>query len=91
MRQQEDPSSVLRGAAHDPPPQLLGFSMVSILFFISSAKYNVLIEKKNIGVFQFLYFFSSFWGQFGPNCTTFLLAGAPACPMHTACIPAASP
>ncbi len=24
---------------------------------------------------QFLYFFSSFWGQFGPNCITFLLAG----------------
>ena len=22
-----------------------------------------------------IYFFSSFWGQFGPNCTTFLLAG----------------
>ena len=28
-----------------------------------------------IGTFQFIYFFSSFWGQFGPNCTTFLLAG----------------
>ena len=26
-------------------------------------------------MFQFIYFFSSFWGQFGPNCTTFLLAG----------------
>lgn len=29
------------------------------------------------GTFQFIYFFSSFWGQFGPNCTTFLLAGMP--------------
>lgn len=29
------------------------------------------------GTFQFIYFFSSFWGQFGPNCTTFLLAGVP--------------
>jgi hypothetical protein len=29
-----------------------------------------------IHTFQFIYFFSSFWGQFGPNCTTFLLAGA---------------
>ena len=62
--------------------QLLGFSMVSILFFISAAKYSVLIEKKNIGVFQFIYFFSSFWGQFGPNCTTFLLAGAPSKPCN---------
>jgi len=26
-------------------------------------------------VFQFIYFFSSFWNQFGPNCTTFLVAG----------------
>lgn len=25
-------------------------------------------------VFQFIYFFSSFWNQFGPNCTTFLVA-----------------
>ncbi|GAB4816605.1 hypothetical protein N2152v2_003651 [Parachlorella kessleri] len=24
---------------------------------------------------QFLYFFSSFWNQFGPNCTTWLVAG----------------
>ena len=28
-------------------------------------------------VFQFIYFFSSFWNQFGPNCTTFLVAGEP--------------
>ena len=32
-----------------------------------------------IHTFQFIYFFSSFWGQFGPNCTTFLLAGAAVC------------
>jgi len=50
--------------------------MVSVLFWVSAGKYNWLIEKNNIGVFQFIYFFSSFWGQFGPNCTTFLLAGA---------------
>ena len=56
--------------------QLLGFVMVSVLFWVSAGKYNWLIEKNNIGVFQFIYFFSSFWGQFGPNCTTFLLAGA---------------
>ena len=56
--------------------QQLGFIMVSVLFWVSAGKYNWLIEKNNIGVFQFIYFFSSFWGQFGPNCTTFLLAGA---------------
>ena len=51
--------------------------MVSVMYFISAAKYTVLIEKKNNGIFQFIYFMASFWGQFGPNCTTFLLAGAP--------------
>ena len=45
----------------------------------TAGKYTTLIKKNNIGVFQFIYFFSSFWGQFGPNCTTFLLAGAKPC------------
>jgi len=56
--------------------QQLGFIMVSVLFWVSAGKYDWLVRKNNIGVFQFIYFFSSFWGQFGPNCTTFLLAGA---------------
>jgi len=55
--------------------QLIGFTMVSILFFISAGKYHTLTQDNYIGLFQFIYFFSSFWGQFGPNCTTFLLAG----------------
>ena len=50
--------------------------MVSILYFICAAKYDQLTKKSNAGVFEFLYFFASFWGQFGPNCTTWLLAGA---------------
>lgn len=45
--------------------QLLGFVMVTILFFVSAALFPVLILPANIGVFQFIYFFSSFWGQFG--------------------------
>jgi hypothetical protein len=56
--------------------QLIGFVMVSVLYWISAGKYPWLTRKNNIGVFQFIYFFQSFWGQFGPNCTTFLLAGA---------------
>ena len=60
-----------------PCVQQLGFIMVSVLFWVSAGKYDWLVRKNNIGVFQFIYFFSSFWGQFGPNCTTFLLAGAP--------------
>ena len=60
-------------------PQLLGFTMVSILFFISAGAYPWLTQRRNTGLFEFIYYFSSFWGQFGPNCTTWLLAG-----MHSA-------
>ena len=49
--------------------------MVSVLYWISAGKYPWLTLPSHIGVFQFIYFFQSFWSQFGPNCTTFLLAG----------------
>ena len=55
--------------------QLMGFAADGILFYIAAAVYPSLISKKGLPSFQFIYFFSSFWGQFGPNCTTFLLAG----------------
>jgi MFS family permease len=55
--------------------QLNGFIWVFVLFLICSVRYHSLISKNHIHAFQFLYFFSSFWGQFGPNCTTWLLAG----------------
>lgn len=35
--------------------------------------YDQLLDKSLIHAFQFLYYFSSFWGQFGPNATTWLL------------------
>eukprot|EP00271_Cylindrocystis_brebissonii_P006731 TRINITY_DN19511_c0_g3_i1.p1 TRINITY_DN19511_c0_g3~~TRINITY_DN19511_c0_g3_i1.p1 ORF type:complete len:288 (+),score=56.71 TRINITY_DN19511_c0_g3_i1:84-947(+) len=54
--------------------QALGFFMGFILFLIPVIMYQTLVKPGNIGIFQFLYFFSSFWNQFGPNCTTFLLA-----------------
>ena len=59
--------------------QLLGFGMVAALFYVAAIWYPILIKPGGIHVFQFVYFFSSFWGQWGPNCTTFLLAGAPGC------------
>ena len=55
--------------------QLLGFAADGILLYIAAAAYPSLTSKKGLPTFQFIYFFSSFWGQFGPNCTTFLLAG----------------
>jgi hypothetical protein len=55
--------------------QNMGFLMCTIIFFFCSIFYDTLVKQQNIHWFQFLYFFSSFWGQFGPNCTTWLLPG----------------
>jgi MFS family permease len=53
----------------------VGFTMMFILFLACGIFYTDLIQPNLIGVFQFLYFFSSFWNQFGPNTCTFLVAG----------------
>ncbi|KAG2491417.1 hypothetical protein HYH03_010206 [Edaphochlamys debaryana] len=53
--------------------QVMGFAWMSLLFFICSLYYDTLIQPKWIHYFQFMYYFSSFWGQFGPNATTWLL------------------
>ncbi|KAK9842394.1 hypothetical protein WJX84_005508, partial [Apatococcus fuscideae] len=55
--------------------QLFGFLFVAALFYVGAGAYIPLTKAGGIHAFQFIYFFSSFWGQFGPNCTTFLLAG----------------
>jgi hypothetical protein len=51
--------------------QSVGFMADFICFIIPAAIYGTL-TKPGVGikVFQFLYFFSSFWNQFGPNATT---------------------
>jgi len=55
--------------------QAIGFLADFILFIIPAALFNTLQKPGTlIKVFQFIYFFSSFWNQFGPNSTTFLLA-----------------
>ena len=55
--------------------QAIGFIADFILFIISAILFDPLQKPgAPIKVFQFLYFFSSFWNQFGPNSTTFLLA-----------------
>ncbi|EMC93936.1 hypothetical protein BAUCODRAFT_141348 [Baudoinia panamericana UAMH 10762] len=57
--------------------QAVGFIMSFILFLICAAAYPLLNQKPGspgAQAFIFLYFFSSFWIQFGPNSTTFLLA-----------------
>jgi hypothetical protein len=55
--------------------QQLGFLMDFILFVVPAFHYNYYAnEKPHIGAFQTMYFLSSFFNQFGPNSTTFLVA-----------------
>jgi MFS family permease len=56
--------------------QAVGFVMSFILFITAAAIFPTL-DHKGPGAhgFEFIYFFSSFWIQFGPNSTTFLVAG----------------
>ncbi|KXZ43854.1 hypothetical protein GPECTOR_79g133 [Gonium pectorale] len=53
--------------------QMMGFAWMFVLFLICAVRYDELRTPKYIHTFQFLYYFSSFWGQFGPNATTWLL------------------
>ncbi|KAG2425952.1 hypothetical protein HXX76_013325 [Chlamydomonas incerta] len=53
--------------------QMMGFSWMFVLFLICAVHYTELSTPQYIHAFQFLYYFSSFWGQFGPNATTWLL------------------
>lgn len=55
--------------------QMMGFAWMFILFLVCAIAYKPLTQPSGIHWFQFLYFFSSFWGQFGPNATTWLLPG----------------
>lgn len=53
--------------------QAAGFFMLSVLFGLQGALYDVLLGRA-LGAFQFLYYFSAFWQNLGPNCTTWLVA-----------------
>eukprot|EP00898_Chlorokybus_atmophyticus_P004917 jgi/Chlat1/5426/Chrsp35S05231 len=56
--------------------QNMGFVWMFVLFTICAAAYHHLLKPGSpIHWFQFMYYFSSFWGQWGPNATTWLLAG----------------
>ncbi|KAJ5761190.1 hypothetical protein N7520_008346 [Penicillium odoratum] len=54
--------------------QIIGFMMCFILFVIPCFKYDYYTSKEHIHSFQAMYFLSSFFNQFGPNCITFLVA-----------------
>ncbi|CAD6565565.1 MAG: hypothetical protein TREMPRED_001530 [Tremellales sp. Tagirdzhanova-0007] len=54
--------------------QIIGFLADGILFLICAIWFKQLESKSHIKGFQTVYFLSSFFQQFGPNCTTFLVA-----------------
>ncbi|WWC87470.1 uncharacterized protein L201_002359 [Kwoniella dendrophila CBS 6074] len=54
--------------------QIIGFLGDGVLFLIAAIWYKELSSPAHIRGFQTIYYLSSFFQQFGPNCTTFLLA-----------------
>ncbi|KAH9834344.1 MFS phosphate transporter [Teratosphaeria destructans] len=54
--------------------QILGFMLCFILFIVPAFAYHHYTEAANIHSFQAMYYLSSFFNQFGPNCVTFLVA-----------------
>ncbi|EEA20997.1 hypothetical protein TMatcc_001001 [Talaromyces marneffei ATCC 18224] len=54
--------------------QQVGFLMCFILFVVPGFRYNYYTSLEHIKAFQAMYFLSSFFNQFGPNCVTFLVA-----------------
>ncbi|RHZ67330.1 uncharacterized protein CDV56_107567 [Aspergillus thermomutatus] len=54
--------------------QIVGFLMCFIMFVIPAFALKYYQEPAHIHSFQAMYFISSFFNQFGPNCITFLVA-----------------
>ena len=54
--------------------QANGFLMLGVIFLVCAIWYDWLVSEQ-LQLFQFLYFFSTFWGQFGPNATTYVVPG----------------
>ncbi len=54
--------------------QIIGFLVCFITFIIPAFKYEYYTSEAGIKQFQAMYFLSSFFGQFGPNAVTFLVA-----------------
>jgi len=55
--------------------QMISFAATFALFCGAAFSYDTLVSSQgNLKAFQFIFFFSSFWNQFGYNSTTFLVA-----------------
>jgi len=58
------------------PIQLMGFSVLTVLFVIMGFGYNKLLETTSgKNAFVFLYCLTNFFQNFGPNTTTFVIPG----------------
>ncbi|KAF9257445.1 phosphate transporter [Marasmius fiardii PR-910] len=58
------------------PIQLMGFTMLTIIFLIMGTSLDVLNSTKGgRGTFVFLYCLANFFQNFGPNTTTFIVPG----------------
>ncbi|GAA5995758.1 uncharacterized protein JCM10292_004728 [Rhodotorula paludigena] len=56
--------------------QQVGFAFDFFIYLFAAIFFNELrVNGAPIAAFQFMYHFSSFWNQFGPNCVSFLVAG----------------
>ncbi|GAA5921231.1 hypothetical protein JCM1841_001645 [Sporobolomyces salmonicolor] len=55
--------------------QQVGFTMDFLIYLFGAIFFEKLQHRgANVAWFQFMYQFSSFWNQFGPNCVSFLVA-----------------
>ncbi|GLI78549.1 hypothetical protein PoHVEF18_006867 [Penicillium ochrochloron] len=54
--------------------QTVGFLMCFVLFVVPAFHYKYYKSEAHIKEFQTMYFLSSFFNQFGPNCVSFLVA-----------------
>lgn len=54
--------------------QQVGFLLCFIMFVVPGFHYKYYSGPEHIHAFQAMYFLSSFFNQFGPNCVTFLVA-----------------
>ncbi|KAK0201497.1 phosphate transporter [Desarmillaria ectypa] len=58
------------------PIQLMGFTVLTILFIIMGFAFDALNKSKSAkGAFVFLYCLTNFFQNFGPNTTTFIVPG----------------
>lgn len=54
--------------------QIIGFLLDFILFIVPAFNFAYYTSSAGVHAFQAMYFLSSFFNQFGPNCVTFIVA-----------------